>query len=104
MNYSKFDPKLLYNIPKGYNCTMLNKAVAELDIDLVKNILASGEVDVHELNNFAILKLSGEKPGHLKQHFQSIMKTTVISQLFEKDDILEMNHENLVITSFILQV
>ena len=41
MNYSKFDPKLLYNIPKGYNCTILNKAVAKIDIDLVKNILTN---------------------------------------------------------------
>ena len=101
---SRFDPKPLYGTPNSYNCTMFHKAVAELDLNLVKNILASGEVDVHELNNFAILKLSGEKPGHLKQHFQSVMKTTAIAQLFEKDDILEMNHENLEITSGILKV
>ena len=101
---SRFDPKPLYGTPNSYNCTMFHKAVAELDLNLVKNILASGEVNVHELNTFALLKFSDKKQTFLQQNFQSAMRTTAIAHLFEKEGILDICHENLLLSTSILQV
>ena len=62
---------------------LLHLAAANLDLDHVREILSNNKVDINNVEGFGQGKRSGQKPGHLYQHFYYSQRTTAICQLFE---------------------
>ena len=87
-----------------YSCSQFHEAVSKLDVDLVKRILGSGRVNIHETDCFGQTSSPGVKPGHLHQHFCFGKRTSALAQLFESKNIEDMDVETLWKTIELLEV
>ena len=86
LSEGRFNPKTLVTVV-DYSCNQFHKAVSKLDVDLIKRILESGRVDIHETNCFGQTTSPGVKPRHLHQHFFFGKRTSALAQLFESGNI-----------------
>ena len=103
LSEGRFNPKTLVTVV-DYSCNQFHKAVSKLDVDLIKRILESGRVDIHETNCFGQTTSPGVKPGHLHQHFCFGKRTSALAQLFESKNIEDMDVETLWKTIELLEV
>ena len=81
---------------------LLHLAAANLDLDHVIEILSNNKVDINNVEGFGQGKRSGQKPGHLYQHFYYSQRTTAICQLFENIDTWDT--EDILTAQNLIQV
>ena len=101
--HGRFDPKPLINAEE-YSSIKLFEAVSKLDVDLVRRIIESGRVDIHETHAFGQTTSPGVKPGHLHQHFYFGKRTSALAQIFEYRNIEDMDADVIWKTIELLEV
>ena len=99
----RFDLKPLITA-ELYSISKLHEAVSKLDVDLVKRIIESGRVNIHEPYTFGQATRTGVKPGHLHQHFCSGRRTSALAQIFEFRNIEDMEADVIWKTIELLEV
>ena len=99
----RFDKKPLGTFTE-YSTAQFHEAVSQLDVDLIRRILKSGKVDIHETYIYGQTTRPGLKPGHLHQHFCFGKRTSALAQLFEFRNIEDMDVDTLWKTIELLEV
>ena len=62
----------------------LHSAAADLNYELVKEILESGVVDIHNTESIGQSTISGQKPKHLHLHFY-LSQVNIKHKIFQRD-------------------